>query len=176
MAKLYVFVEGPDDELLMKTVLEKCQSAHRHLFYRYSTTNSESTQLMVEKLKEDKDHYVMFADLDDFTSITARKKQRADRYGVEVEKVFVVKTEIESWYAAGAKQTIFNSKGHRSEEITKQKFDQLTGSRARHTSIMEEIADGFDTNKAIQSNKSFKYFYNQIKELLQKIGTFSEVN
>lgn len=164
-SKLYVFVEGDDDVRLLRTILKKCFSEYIPKFLKYKNSNSEIVKGYIEKLICDKDYYVMFTDKDKF-STTLRKKHRVSTYGVEEEKVIVVDSTIESWYTAGAKKSIFDLGKKRSETIDKKKFDQLIGRRAYHSMVMEEICNNYDTSRAIQNSKSFKYFYRKLKKIL----------
>ena len=163
--KLYVFVEGRDDERLMRIIIQKCYSQYAPVFFRYSTVQSALIREIVGRLRSDDDPYVLFTDKDHFTCNITRKQNRTNEYGVEEDRIIVVNTSIESWYAAGANTSVFNPQVNRSETINKQRFNQLIGSAVYHTKIMENIVEDFDTNIAIQKNKSFKYFYRKLKQL-----------
>lgn len=164
--KLYVFVEGKDDERLTRIIIQKCYPQYAPIFFRYVAAQSALIREIVGRLRSDDDLYVMFTDKDHFTCNITRKQDRKNEYDVEEKRIIVVNSSIESWYAAGAKTSVFNSQGNRSETINKQRFNLLIGRAAFHTRVLENIVEDFDTNAAIQKNKSFKYFYKKLKQLL----------
>jgi len=169
--KLYVFVEGKDDERLIRIVMQKCYPQYAPTFFRYIHTQSALIRDYVDRLRTNNDLYVLFTDKDHFICNITRKQNRINEYGVEEERIIIVNTSIESWYAAGAKTSVFNSQGNRSETINKQRFNQLIGRAAHHTRVMENIVESFNTNNAIQKNNSFKYFYRKLQQLLGNNAT-----
>ncbi|MCV0392523.1 MAG: hypothetical protein K5790_04415 [Nitrosopumilus sp.] len=164
---MHVFVEGPDDVRLLGVVLKKCYSQYTSKLYKFVNSDSNLVKEHIKILKEKKEPCILITDMDNYTSITERKKQRSKEYDIEFENVIVVKKSIESWYAAGAPTSLFQPQGNHSETIDKIKFNQLIGRSSLHTRIMVEISEDFDTGRAVSNNKSFKYFYRELKNLLK---------
>lgn len=121
----------------------------------------------------DGDLYAVFTDLDNFESISARRKERSNRLGIGKNHIVVVDVMIESWYVAGSLVKSINDQmiGRRTEEINKTKFDELVGGKFHHRKMMNVIIRNFDVEQAAQRNKSFKDFYRNFKAILDDANT-----
>jgi len=168
-SELHIFVEGKDDKLLLKLVLEKCHKQYHPSFYKFSGSDFDLVRAHIQKLRQDNDFHILVTDKDRFTSITLRKQDRSETFGIDENNVIVVDSTIESWYVSGSDPSIIDLSDRRSETINKSEFDKSIGGKVNHSNIMKEIIEDFDTNKAIQKNKSFKYFYQQLKTIIGDI-------
>jgi hypothetical protein len=170
--QLYIFVEGTDDERFIEKAIKP------HLLKRYAYVKTISYAQLpknnIEKFiqtykKQGSSDYIFLCDLDargDKTLCVSSKKQSIqNKYGnfLELEKIAVVKEEIESWYLAGIstenitkfKMKIFEE----TESISKEEFEKMIPRNfASKTEFMFEILKTYSIDKATELNASLKYF------------------
>ena len=166
MSKIYVFVEGVDDnrffEKIVKPRLEKLYTEVKIQEYRQKSDAKIMDFLRsIEKMGDD---YIFVVDIDGFPCITVRKQNKLDTIkGLKERNIYVVKHEIESWYLAGLDSGSCRKFRieYRAETstLTKNYFDQLRYIKQNtHTLSMIEMLEVFDINVARKQNASFDYF------------------
>lgn len=164
-------VEGPDDDIFIKNVLEPiirdkykfCQVQ----YYRYQNRVKKEVQSLFRSITSMRDEFLCFTDSDDSPCVTfSKNKLRNKKTGdLDVNKIVVVKKEIESWYIAGLDDSCCKNLGlpkiNCSEEITKEQFNNFVRcSRDKiRMSCMSEMMKHYNVDLAMEKNKSFRYFY-----------------
>lgn len=73
---------------------------------------------------------------------------------------------IESWYAAGlSRQRTEEMLGRplqRTDELTKERFNDLLPEEASHIDFMQQLLQHFDVRRARAKNHSFEYFCSNV--------------
>ena len=111
--------------------------------------------------------YIFARDFNDAPCITAKKEKITSKFNqITEDKIIVVVKEIESWYLAGLDDKSLKKIGIRkrirtTDNITKEKFNQLIPKNMLRTDFMQEILKYFDVEIAKERNGSFGYFLNK---------------
>jgi len=167
--RLYIFVEGDDDELFFeKIVAPKLKNKYDRVdITRYSREKHENIKNHIKSIKENGWDYIFISDINDSPCITHKKEKiKKTIKNIDEEKIVVVIKEIESWYLAGlgeneAKELdIPIAKISTTNNLTKEDFNRLIPNRYKKSVIdfRKEILKRFSIEKAKERNKSFKYF------------------
>jgi len=170
MKKLYIFVEGNDDELFFKTVIipllyDKYSDIE---IIQYAQMKREKVELFILSINTLKFDYLLIADIDFYKSIKQKKKFLEMRFSnLNPESIYIVIREIESWYFAGIRDEQsreFGIKPMRStNELVKEEFNLLYHRRFKsRIDFMLELLKNYSVKTAIQKNDSFGYFANSI--------------
>ena len=180
--KLFVFVEGGDDERFfnnaLRPLLEKVYGFVH--FWQYSQQTKAKVNRYLNSIRamqaKDAVDLVIVADLDASPCVTDRKKRLQDSFrSLSIEhresssirsttRVLIVCREIESWYLAGigddeGKRLGLVSTVDNSDHISKEQFLSLMPDRfAAKAEFMQEILMMFDHETARAKNSSFNYF------------------
>ncbi len=164
--RLYLFVEGPDDERFLKAVFEpQVQAQYQHIQYvRYAVQTTEKIRKFLRSISQMQADYIFFRDFDSGSCITSRKDELARRYRVAHAQVQVVVEEIESWYAAGiadaSRVTFGLPKLRDTDTLTKEQFNQAKPSGfVSRIDFMQAILAQYDVAVAARRNRSFAYFW-----------------
>lgn len=110
--------------------------------------------------------YIFSADMDNPVCYTKKKDAILRRVKVDPKKIIIVKSEIESWYVAGLKQSdaktlrvVYHTN---TESVTKEILDRMRPPffLTRHA-YMQEILRRYSLKTAKENNPSFAYFCNK---------------
>lgn len=170
MKKLYIFVEGNDDELFCKSIIVPL------LNYRYSDVEiiqyaqmkKEKVELFILSINTLKFDYLLLSDLDYHRSIKQKKKFLEMRFSnLNPELIYIVIMEIESWYFAGIsdeQSREFGIKPMKSTNgLTKEEFNLLYHKKFKsRIDFMLELLKDYSFKTAIQKNNSFGYFAHNV--------------
>lgn len=160
MIMLFVFVEGMDDKRFFEWYFKKNNLVK---IITYKQMKKEKINNFLSSITSMKDSdYVFLAD-SDTKNVEERKKEVDSKYKrCDLEKIFIVETEIESWYLAG----LDNNREYKymkiknlenTDHITKEDFNNMINIKEK-TNIFIEILKNFDRSIARNKNTTFKIF------------------
>lgn len=173
MNNLFIFIEGKHDKIFVDYVLsdylrEKSVSVHPIPYAK------KSQSVINRDIKSKSDTYLFLSDLDSNQTpcITSKKEVRTNKFtNLDLDKIIIVKEEIESWFLAGIDSKINQFKNFmvpdNTDSITKENFDDMLkeNSIENKNSFLIEVGKNFNIKLATQRNTSFKYFLNKINEI-----------
>ncbi|NUU95801.1 hypothetical protein XO10_05830 [Marinitoga sp. 1135] len=168
--QLFVFVEGNDDERFFEFIIKPKLSNRYDLvqIIKYSEEKKEKIDNYISSIKQMKADYIFTNDIDNVCSIKNKKNEIKTKWkNIDEEKIFIVIKEIESWYLAGLSDEKCKLLKIRivknTDEITKEEFNNIISNKFEsRIAFMVEILKNFSIEIAIQKNKSFKYFIEQM--------------
>ncbi len=173
--KLYIFIEGNDDELFVNKVVCGCLLPEMNVRpWKYSQKSNKKINGFIKSINSMCADYIFIADYDEGTSLEDKKEEIKTKIPlIDKDHIVIVKNEIESWYLAGINHEISSenvcTKPLRkikipddTEKIMKEHFDKLIPCCFRGSKIdfMKEILKCFDISLAQKRNDSFKNFVN----------------
>lgn len=164
--KLYIFVEGNDDELFFKKIVVPffLNQYNDVEIFKYAQWKRTKVELFLQSIITLNYDYIFTADIDLVETPKLKKKIIRERFdNVQFNKIMIVIKEIESWYLAGltdsASENMKLSIPDTTNEITKEDFNAICHTTF-HSRIdfMYELLKVFDASTAQGRNESFKYF------------------
>ncbi|HAR84466.1 MAG TPA: hypothetical protein DCR69_01920 [Clostridium sp.] len=170
MDKLYVFLEGDDDERYFRYIVEPILKSKGIdiSYYLYRTKKKGKVMSFIKSIDrmEDSD-YIFISDIDLCIDEDQKRERLYNTYNnLDLNKTFIVIKEIESWYLAGlddlfiTKQSI--SIPSNTNNVDKERFRSiLSKSKLKRFSLstcMIEILENYNIKKAIEKNYSLKNF------------------
>lgn len=161
MDKLFIFVEGSDDERFFRHYY----SGRNVKMVQYANMPSKEFSSYIQTITHmNAADYIIVADSDG-ASIDDKKRKIIEKHPIcNISKVFISQREIESWYIAGLNRC--DSAKYRvkyifcTDNISKEKFDLLIPKGYTPTSFKVEILKFYDFEEAKYRNASFKIFAN----------------
>ncbi|MFW5998499.1 MAG: hypothetical protein ACOC1O_02875 [bacterium] len=165
-SKLFILVEGNDDERFFKRIIiplfeDKFDSIN---LWQHAQRSKEDKKKLITSIRELENDYVYVEDIDDTKTIIGKKNQIKTRIDyINYEKIIIVVKEIESWYLAGLSKKkaeelqlpLFES----TDDVYKEDFNDLIPPEyLSRIDFMQEILNDFSISKAVKKNKSFAYF------------------
>lgn len=168
--RLFLFVEGPDDERFCRTVLESILKGHfqeiKYVHY------AKKKPIDVAKFLRSMVHipspaFIFMHDLDEHPCVTTCKEKIIEKFSHTLDQnaIVIAKQEIESWYLAGIEL------GHckrlkvkyikDTEKVNKEKFNTLIPKTFIRTDFMIELLKVFSIEVAKERNHSFLYFHDK---------------
>ena len=178
--KLFVFVEGEDDERFFNTIMKsKYDEIYRSTkIITYRQLKKKVVNKIIETIRSgDGSDYIFVADMDDGQEISSKKDQIKRKYkSVNLDKIIIVIKEIESWYLAGITRDSFKklklkekySDIIQTNHITKELFFKFKPNS--FTSDLEykiELLKYFSVPSAKQKNKSFNIFIENYDDVVK---------
>lgn len=163
--RLFVWVEGDDDERFFKNVLKpKLQKKYDTVqITKYATLKKEKIDNFIKSIKAMEAYYIYVTDINNSPCVTAKKQEETQKLrNIDEDRIIVVIKEIESWYLAGLSNGVSVKRKIRTfdstDSITKEQFNGLILNKF-HSRIdfMLEILDSFSIETAKQKNRSFRY-------------------
>jgi len=163
--RLFLLVEGSDDERFAKNVLlaifnEQYDTVQ---IVKYSGKSPKKKRQFINSIMSMRADYLYLSDINSNPCITTKKTQVQNKVNnIKLDRIRVVITEIESWYFAGLKNDAAKDLGidiiPDSNTLTKETFNRLI---PRHfdsrIDFMIEILKRYSRDTAKHNNKSFKY-------------------
>jgi hypothetical protein len=170
MKKLYIFVEGNDDELFFKAVIvPRLRKKYNDIeIIQYAQLKKEKIELFILSINTLKFDYLLFGDLDYHDSVNQKKKLIEARFSnIDDKKIYIVIKEIESWYFAGVTDKKSKEFGiqpmKHTNELIKEDFNRLHHNTFKsRIDFMLEILKEYSISTAKQKNRSFKYFTDKV--------------
>lgn len=170
--RLYLFVEGDDDERFFRFVLEPLLRAtyDEVLYVKFSQMKWERLRAFLRSLEAMQAEYLLVRDQDRYPCVTAAKEAvRRIHARIDPGRVQIVQPEIEGWYCAGIREDHTALGGldvvtcAETSGVTKERFERevLRGGEPR-AAAMVGILEAFDRETAARRNASFRYFIQNI--------------
>lgn len=164
--KLYIFVEGNDDELFFKRVIQPLFLTHYNdvEIFKYAQWKKQKVELFIQSIITLDYDYIFTADIDLLETIGDKKKIIKNKFSnVDMTKIDIVIKEIESWYLAGVsteKSAVLNILlPEDTNDITKEDFNEICHRSYRsRIDFMYEILKSYSVDLAVKKNASFEYF------------------
>jgi len=174
--RIVIFVEGKDDERLLKKIIEiKAEELIEHMrFYQFAKRKYKEVCKFIRNIPKVNSDYIFVHDLNDSECFPVKIENLSEKYkDLEKDKVIIVVKSIESWYLAGInKESCKELKikyYENTSNVNKQNFSGLIpkeyGSRI---DFMSEELKYFNIGEAKKRNESFKYFYDTFLQSLHK--------
>lgn len=168
--QLYIFVEGEDDERFFDKIIRfKLSSKYNSInIIKYAKMKKDKVNNFIISIKKMNADYIFAHDIDNTVSTTSKKSEIKHMLkNIDEDKIFIVIKEIESWYLAGLNnekcQMLKIPIIKNTDEITKESFNSIIPDNFdSRIAFMIEILKNFSIKVAIQKNKSFKYFIDQM--------------
>ncbi len=165
--RLFVFVEGADDERFAKLLLVPALLARwdhvQTIPYASRQNKWEWVSRVIASIRSMPADYWLLADRNSEPCVSAAKSRikHAIR-GLDPARVLVVAPEIEAWYAAGVparhQKRLGLERTGRTVELTKEQFEPLMPKRYRGAADWKvEILKVFVVSEARKRNGSFAY-------------------
>ena len=166
LKKLYIFVEGNDDERFFRKIIvplfrKKYDDVE---VIQYAQTKKEKVDMLLQSIDLLKFDYLFAGDMDYAASVNQKKKIILNKYSdLRKSAIVIVIVEIESWYFAGLSDTIANKYAMRPMEstdtLTKEEFNQLYFRKFKsRIHFMHELLNNYSFEHAVTRNASFRYF------------------
>jgi hypothetical protein len=167
--KLYIFVEGDDDELfferIIKPLFEKKYGSDSVEVRKYAKMKKEKVVAFLRSIRSMKADYIFTTDINTAPCISGRKEKVKNKFDGHVtgDRIAVVIKEIESWYLAGVNDEFRKkckiSSYSATDNITKEQFNSYIPKKfGSRINFMVEILEHFSVEIAKQRNRSFRYF------------------
>lgn len=169
-SRLWILVEGNDDEKLVEKIKHVFEKKYEFIqIWKYAQEPHKKTRGFLNSINSMRSDYFFLRDINQSLCITARKEKVGNTYGemIDLNKIIVVITEIESWYLAGLDNKNCKELGldafDKTDEITKERFNSLIPKRFdSRIDFMQEILKRFCVKTAKEKNTSFDYFMSKI--------------
>jgi len=166
--KIYVFVEGDDDiRFFEKIIKPKLQKKNYDIkITPYANTTKKYFLNLLKSIKSMNYDYIYTRDINNAPCVTHKKRRIQKKItNIDENKIIVVIKEIEAWYLAGLNnecaKKIKIGLLKNTDEITKEKFNDLIPKKFERRDFMVEILKFFNIDIATHKNRSFKYFINK---------------
>ncbi len=173
--KLYIWVEGPDDERFFNRIVLPILSTKYDSIkvIQYAKETLTWRKNFIKSMIAMEADYIFVADVDSASCITAKKEKiKHDLPNINDNKIIVVIKEIESWYLAGLSKTAYKEIGiskykGSTNDLTKEEFNNLVPKKFKDSRIdfMQEILQLFDVEIAKDKNISLNYLLQKLAEL-----------
>lgn len=167
--KLYIFVEGNDDELFYrKIILPLFKNLYDDVeVLKYAQWKKQKVELFIQSIITLGFDYIFTADIDLCPTVNDKKRVIKSRFNtVENPKITIVIQEIESWYLAGLDEQYARKYKLKIPDntnlITKEDFNMIYPMHFKsRIDFMYELLKVFSIETALNKNISFNYFYNK---------------
>ena len=163
--KLYLFLEGNDDERFFSHVLFPLLNRKYSdiQVIPYAEEPPKKTKKFIRTVQSTGDDYIFVKDINDAPCVTARKTKVVRRYQVNQDNLIIVVKEIECWYLCGldnqcCRRLGINRPLGNTNNITKEDFDAIVPNGVSHIEFMQQILEKYDIETGKRKNRSFRYF------------------
>ncbi len=166
---LYVLLEGNDDERFFEAILKR-KFEEKYLkvrIWKYAEKPKSKIRKFIDIIEDQTNwDYLYFCDFDSEICIAKKKdviKEVIER--IDVEKIIVVREEIESWYLAGIDNDFLRNLGADSliesvpKYITKEQFNNLIPKDMPRIMFLRKILHNYEISKALKNSKSLGYVF-----------------
>jgi len=166
-SRLFIWVEGEDDERFFKNVLKpKLQTKYDSVEIRkYATLKKEKIDNFIKSIEAMGASYIFVTDINNYPCVTAKKEEIQRKFkNIDNDKIIVVIKEIESWYLAGLDDKACKKFRIRNfsetDNIEKDQFNAFIPKKFNsRIDFMLEILKNYSIEDAKQKNRSFKYYF-----------------
>jgi nitrogen regulatory protein PII-like uncharacterized protein len=164
--RLYVFVEGNDDERFFKKILKpffKTKYSDVNIF-KYAEVKKEKIVNFIKSINSMSGEYILLNDINSSVCISAKKQQIQNEISnLKFDSITVVIKEIESWILAGldtqSSKRLKIKNFRNTDSINKEQFYNLMKNKYdSRIDFMIDILNYYSIDIAKTKNKSFRYF------------------
>lgn len=164
--RLFVFVEGTDDERFVSDIIIPIIfDRYDHIrIVLYAEEKKIKINNYIKSINSMGGYYFFLRDFDNTTCVTKRRNDTLQKYRrLTLGKIMIVINEIESWYLAGVSNSFSSSYKisipRDTSDITKESFNAIMPSTfSSRIDFMIELLKNYTVSRAIKRNNSFKYF------------------
>ena len=166
--KLYIFVEGNDDQRFFEKIIKpKFKDKYDDVYItKYKQEKKEKVENLIKSIKARGFNYIYVSDINDSPCVRHKKQKiKEEIKNIDEGRIVIVIKEIESWYLAGledneAKRFGISKKISMTDNLTKEDFNKLMLNKFKKSRIdfQSEVLKVFSIETAKKKNKSFKYF------------------
>lgn len=176
--EIYFFIEGPDDERFINTIIiPKIDKKFRCSVYRYACITIQKRKAFLNSVKAmDFVDYFFLCDIKSSPCVTEKKESLKNIFQLRIDenKIVIVIKEIESWYLAGLNEQKSKELGikylRNTDDITKEYFNNIQPEKFdSRIDFMSEVLKRFSIETAKSKNSSFKYFMETISTKLEEV-------
>lgn len=169
--RLFIWVEGTDDERFFNQIIcPLLQEKYNYIkIIKYAVQPQVWRDSFLKSIGQMQAEYIFIADINSAKCITDKKSKLQKSFkSLDVNRIVIVSSEIESWYLSGLDESLYKQLGissyqNHTEQITKEKFCNLMPKKFKKSQIdfMQEVLKVFKVEIATERNKSFKYFFDK---------------
>lgn len=165
--RLWILVEGDDDERLIEHIKPELESQYDYVgVWQYAQKPKKKRGEFLRVMNSTPSFDCIYlTDINNSPCITAKREDVKNKYGnrIEIERIVIAVQEIESWYLAGLDEQNNKELGikpsNRTYDITKEKFNDMMPARFdSRIDYMREILKWFSVETGVAKNASFGYF------------------
>ncbi|MDD1720083.1 MAG: hypothetical protein LUQ25_08495 [Methanoregulaceae archaeon] len=164
--RLFVFVEGSDDERFFARIIRpRLQAKYSSVeLITYACMKSAKVSKFVKGIRSMNHEYILVADIDREKSVQDKKLVLLSRFDeIDENRIVVIIKEIESWYLAGLDEKAAHHLGLRylghTDFVTKEHFNSwIPRGYTSRISFMIECLRYFSISEAVTKNRSFRFF------------------
>jgi hypothetical protein len=160
--KLFIFVEGDDDEMFFDKMVKNYLACSIKQYARKPKHKIADYLFNLKRMNAD---YLLVGDINMKPCITAKKQDLSRIYKLEMDKILIVRKEIESWYLAGLDEAHCKQFGipvvRDTQKVDKERFEHEfipKKFKDNKKDFLNEILRVYSIETAKQKNASFKYF------------------
>jgi hypothetical protein len=172
--RLFVLVEGNDDERFCSTILQPVFTARYDdvRFWQYSQERNDRIAGFLKSIGGMGADYLYLADADYCPCPSEKKNQLLEQFPrqLSTERIVVVVREIEGWYLAGLEdqraEALKISARQSTNQLTKEQFNQLIPARfgGSRVDFLIELLKDYSLSLARQRNQSLDYLIKRFGE------------
>ena len=161
---LYLFVEGPDDERLVRFLFSNISDKK---IYPYANKKNHIIANLIKAINNTPGwQYIFFVDSDTKKAEERIKDVKNKWNAIDEGRIVVVCLEIESWYYAGMRKEFCERFKVRyqtdANTVCKEQFVSfIKKSRRSKSEVLIEAVNDFDLSLAGERNASFNSFFNK---------------
>ena len=169
--KIYIIVEGDDDEVFFKKILQPILKEHYELvlYWTYANETKALFEKMIQSIhSENKDYYIL-GDLDDKPDKKIKINQLLDRSNnrANINNIIIIITILEGWYLAGINDAEKERLGilidlSNTDTLTIDDFNAMETKHSSMKLLKDAIIRQYDLQLALTRNESLNYYYSRI--------------
>jgi len=171
--QIFIFIEGDKDEIffskIIKPLFEKRYSYVR--LWKYAEVSKAKIHSFIESIRAMDADYIFVTDINNSPCVTAKKKKIKKMIkNIDIDRIVVVRKEIEGWCLAGLENSLCNRLRapfkKDTNDLTKEEFNNLIPKKFdSEIDFIIEILKSFSIETAEERNTSFGYFINKYRLL-----------
>jgi len=167
--KMYIWVEGPEDQDLFKKIKPLLLKKYKlvHIRERAQEPNKKINSIISVNINKGDDNLLVIdADFDSVFCISGKKSAAIRQFpSLTNNNILIIIKEIEGWYLAGLSDQACKKIGIKpidnTDSVGKRKFDSIIPKKySNKIDFMQEILKYFEVRVACQKSTSFNYFFN----------------
>lgn len=165
-----IFVEGFNDELFVRNIIDKKNMNPVPNIVKYSEKEQTKIDTYIKVINERQGHLIFLSDYDpDSNPVPANKVNKLmGKYpNLREEQIVLAFPEIEGWYIAGldddSRKEMGLGKLPKPDKCTKEKFRACLPKKSSELDMSVQILDKFDLTTAMDNSESFRTFIKKLE-------------